>query len=87
MIGEPVMMLLDEPSEGIQPSIVQGLATTLGRIAAEERLTMLLVEQNLDLVQGLATRCLFIENGLVVDQAPPTRLRADPALLQRYLAV
>jgi branched-chain amino acid transport system ATP-binding protein/urea transport system ATP-binding protein len=87
LIGQPRLLLLDEPSEGIQPSIVQSLGATLREIAAAERLTMLLVEQNLDLVLRLAGRCLFIENGLVVDQAPPTRLRADPALLQRYLAV
>jgi len=87
LIGRPRLLLLDEPSEGIQPSIVQDLGATLAQIAAEERLTMLLVEQSLDLVQGLATRCLFIENGVVVDEAAPARLRADPALLQRYLSV
>jgi branched-chain amino acid transport system ATP-binding protein/urea transport system ATP-binding protein len=87
LIGRPRLLLLDEPSEGIQPSIVQDLAVTLGRIASEERLTMLLVEQNLDLVLRLAGRCLFIENGRLVDAAEPARLRADPALLQRYLSV
>jgi urea ABC transporter ATP-binding protein UrtE len=87
LIGRPRLLLLDEPSEGIQPSIVQDLAVTLGRIAREERLTMLLVEQNLDLVLRLAGRCLFIENGRLVDAAEPARLRADPALLQRYLSV
>jgi len=87
LIGRPRLLLLDEPSEGIQPSIVQDLAVTLGRIASEERLTMLLVEQNLDLVLRLAGRCLFIENGRLVDAAEPARLSADPALLQRYLSV
>jgi branched-chain amino acid transport system ATP-binding protein/urea transport system ATP-binding protein len=87
LIGRPRLLLLDEPSEGIQPSIVQGLGTTLRRIAAEERLTMLLVEQNLDLVLRLAERCLFIENGRLVDETLPAQLRADPALLHRYLSV
>ena len=87
LIGRPRLLLLDEPSEGIQPSIVQDLAVTLGRIATEERLTMLLVEQNLDLVLRLAGRCLFMENGRLADAAEPARLRADPALLQRYLSV
>jgi ABC-type branched-subunit amino acid transport system ATPase component len=66
---------------------VQDLAVTLGRIASAERLTMLLVEQKLDLVLRLAGRCLLIENGRLVDAAEPARLRADPALLQRYLSV
>jgi branched-chain amino acid transport system ATP-binding protein/urea transport system ATP-binding protein len=87
LIGQPRLLLLDEPSEGIQPSIVQSLGITLREIAAAERLTMLLVEQNLDLVLRLAGRCLFIENGRLVDEAQPARLRADPALLQRYLSV
>jgi branched-chain amino acid transport system ATP-binding protein/urea transport system ATP-binding protein len=87
LIGQPRLLLLDEPSEGIQPSIVQSLGITLREIAAAERLTMLRVEQNLDLVLRLAGRCLFIENGRLVDEAQPARLRADPALLQRYLSV
>jgi branched-chain amino acid transport system ATP-binding protein/urea transport system ATP-binding protein len=87
LIGQPRLLLLDEPSEGIQPSIVQSLGITLREIAAAERLTMLLVEQNLDLVLRLAGRCLFIENGRLIDEAQPARLRADPALLQRYLSV
>jgi urea ABC transporter ATP-binding protein UrtE len=87
LIGRPRLLLLDEPSEGIQPSIVQALGTTLGDIAAAEGLTMLLVEQNLDLVTSLASRCLFIENGRLVDAAEPARLRTDPSLLQRYLSV
>jgi urea ABC transporter ATP-binding protein UrtE len=87
LIGRPRLLLLDEPSEGIQPSIVQALGTTLGDIAAAEGLTMLLVEQNLDLVTSLASRCLFIQNGRLVDAAEPARLRTDPSLLQRYLSV
>jgi urea transport system ATP-binding protein len=87
LIGRPRLLLLDEPSEGIQPSIVQSLARVLAGIAAEERLTILLVEQNLELVQSLAGRCVFIENGRTVAAAPPRQLSADPALLQRYLSV
>ncbi len=87
LVGRPRLLLLDEPSEGIQPSIVQGLGATLGEIAAAERIAILLVEQNVDLVLRLARRCLFIENGRLVDQAEPARLRADPSLLQRYLSV
>ena len=66
---------------------MQALGTTLGEIAVSERLTILLVEQNLDLVTRIAARCLFIENGRLVDAAEPARLRADPSLLQRYLSV
>jgi branched-chain amino acid transport system ATP-binding protein/urea transport system ATP-binding protein len=87
LIGRPRLLLLDEPSEGIQPSIVQDLGRTLQQVAAAERLTILLVEQNLDLVLRLAGRCLFIENGRLADETTPARLRADPSLLHRYLSV
>jgi len=87
LVGRPRLLLLDEPSEGIQPSIVQSIAATVGRIAMEEGLTILLVEQNLNLVLALARRCLFIENGRIADGAPVDRLRDDPALLDRYLSV
>lgn len=87
LMGRPRLLLLDEPSEGIQPSIVQDLATALGAIVAEEKLTVLVVEQNLDFVLRLARRCLFMENGRIVDATDVGRLRADPAILRRYLSV
>ncbi|PYN16921.1 MAG: ABC transporter ATP-binding protein, partial [Candidatus Rokuibacteriota bacterium] len=52
-----------------------------------EGMSVLLVEQNLDLVLTLTTRCLFVENGRIVDQSASTRLRDDATLLDRYLSV
>ena len=69
LVGEPKLLLLDEPSEGIQPSIVQEIARTLRRIVQAKSLTVLLVEQNLELVLGMASRSLFMENGRVVDDS------------------
>ena len=57
MIGEPVLMLLDEPSEGIQPSIVQEIARHIRALNTEPGMTILFVEQNLDLIVSLAHRC------------------------------
>ena len=87
LVGEPELLLLDEPSEGIQPSIVQEIARTLRRTAQEKHLTVLLVEQNLDLVVGMASRSLFIENGRVVDEAPVEKIRLGSELVERYLSV
>jgi branched-chain amino acid transport system ATP-binding protein/urea transport system ATP-binding protein len=87
VISRPRLLLLDEPSEGIQPSIVQSIAATVVAISSEAGMSVLLVEQNLDLVLALTTRCLFIENGRIVDQAESARLRDDSALLDRYLTV
>jgi branched-chain amino acid transport system ATP-binding protein/urea transport system ATP-binding protein len=87
VIGRPRLLLLDEPSEGIQPSIVQAIAATVSAISREEGTSVLLVEQNLDLVLALTTRCLFMENGRIVDQTESARLRDERGLLDRYLAV
>ena len=87
LVGEPKMLLLDEPSEGIQPSIVQEIGRAVRDIAGERELTVLLVEQNLNLVGAMASRCLFVENGRVAEAAPVERVRADQALIHRYLSV
>jgi urea transport system ATP-binding protein len=87
VISRPRLLLLDEPSEGIQPSIVQSIAATVSAISREDGTSVLLVEQNLDLVLALTTRCLFIENGRIVDAIESARLRDDRGLLDRYLTV
>lgn len=87
LVGRPKLLLLDEPSEGIQPSIVEAIAETLGEIARRENLTVLLVEQNVDMVLDLAEHCAFIENGRVVARHAVDELRASDDILRRYLAV
>ncbi len=87
VIGAPRLLLLDEPSEGLQPSTVQSLVATLRAVAGEHGMSMLLVEQNVSMVVALTTRCLFIENGCIVDECDSARLRDDRALLDGYLSV
>lgn len=87
LVGEPKLLLLDEPSEGIQPSIVHEIGRTVREIARERDLTVLLVEQNLDFVWATASRCLFVENGRVAEAATVERMRADQSLIRRYLSV
>jgi len=87
VVSRPRLLLLDEPSEGIQPSIVQSIAATVSAVSREDGTSVLLVEQNLDLVLALTTRCLFIENGRIADAAASARLRDERRLLERYLSV
>ena len=86
LVGRPKMLLLDEPSEGIQPSIVMEIGHAIRRIAAEQGLGVILVEQNLDLVRAMAERCLFVENGKVVDEVPTSVLSHDAPQVRRYLS-
>ncbi|MEE8445748.1 MAG: ABC transporter ATP-binding protein [Alphaproteobacteria bacterium] len=87
LAGRPKMLLLDEPSEGIQPSIVTQIAEVLRGIAAGEGLTVLVVEQNVDMVFDMAGDCAFIENGRVAARMPVEELRRDETILHRYLSV
>lgn len=87
LIGRPRVLLLDEPSEGIQPSIVHAIATALRAISEKEGLATLLVEQNLDMALNAATTCLFMEKGGIVDRKTTVQVREDSAILARYLTV
>jgi branched-chain amino acid transport system ATP-binding protein len=66
LVGNPVLMLLDEPSEGIQPSIVQLICEVLRSIRRDLGTTILFVEQNLDTILDIAERCYVMEKGRVV---------------------
>lgn len=87
LAGRPRMLLLDEPSEGIQPSLVTQIAEVLRGIADGEGLTVLVVEQNVDMVFDMADDCAFIENGRVAARMPVEQLRRDENILHRYLSV
>lgn len=65
LCGAPDLLLLDEPSEGIQPSIVLQIADLLRMVTRDRGLTVLLVEQNLELARRAASRCLVMEKGRI----------------------
>ena len=68
LVGSPDLLLVDEPSEGVQPSIVQSITEDLRQINEEFDTTILFVEQNLSVIQGLADRCYAIDHGTIVDE-------------------
>jgi len=86
LIGNPDLVLLDEPSEGIQPSIVQQIAENFKKLNAEIGLTVLFVEQNIDMIMSMAQRCYVMDKGTIVDQVPPGDL-ADDKVMRKYLAI
>ena len=63
-------------TEGIQPSIIDHIAEALGRLAAERKLTIILVEQNLEFIARLATRALIIQKGRIVNEVSPENLHS-----------
>lgn len=85
LIGNPVLMLLDEPSEGIQPSIVQLICDALRSIRRELGTTILFVEQNLDAILDLAERAIVMEKGRVVAGIGAGQVTAES--VRRYLMI
>jgi urea transport system ATP-binding protein len=65
LVQEPKIVLLDEPTEGIQPSIIEEISDQLRALRTERGLTVLLVEQNLDFIKSLSDRILTIEKGTI----------------------
>ena len=80
------VLLLDEPSEGLQPSLVDRILETIGQLRAEG-VTMLLVEQKVEAALRVAERVAFIERGRIREHSTPERLARDPAPLVRYVGV
>jgi len=69
LVSNPKIVLLDEPSEGIQPSIVKEIRDILARINKERGFTILIVEQNVDFIMDMADECFFMEKGKIVNHA------------------
>ncbi len=81
LVPNPWIVLLDEPSEGIQPSIVQEIGQTLARLRAQAGLAVLIVEQNLDLVLDVATRIAVMEKGRIEREFDAHEMGATGALV------
>jgi branched-chain amino acid transport system ATP-binding protein len=75
LAGQPKMILFDEPTEGIQPSIIEELVVVLRQLHHRQGLTILLVEQNLEFIAELAQRVLIIQKGTILRELPPAELR------------
>ena len=80
------MLLLDEPTEGLAPVIVQQIGNTI-RMLREQGFTMLLVEQNFHFAATVADRHYVVEHGRVIDMIPNSALEANREKLQTYLGV
>ncbi|OZI66955.1 ABC transporter ATP-binding protein [Bordetella genomosp. 11] len=82
----PRLLLLDEPSQGLAPIMVKAVANVLNQLKGDD-LTILLVEQNLNMALDIADRVVVLENGAVADSFGSAEARATPARLEQYLAV
>jgi branched-chain amino acid transport system ATP-binding protein len=86
LIMKPSLIMLDEPTEGIMPKLVTQIRHEIAEIA-KRGISVLLVEQNLRTALRLASRVYLMERGVIVHEATPAALRADPSTVHRYLGV
>lgn len=84
--GNPSLLLLDEPSDGVQPSIVQEIGDFLVRLVARRPIGVLIVEQNIDLIQTVADRAHVMDKGRIVTSIDKKTV-ADTEALSRFLSI
>jgi branched-chain amino acid transport system ATP-binding protein len=86
LLTNPTLLIMDEPSEGLAPTIVEGLIDTCGTLVSEG-VSLLLVEQNLGMATSVADRLLVVVHGEVALETTSARLLADEEMQRRYLGV
>ncbi|MGH6728449.1 MAG: ABC transporter ATP-binding protein [Pseudolabrys sp.] len=87
LIGNPTVLLMDEPSEGLAPVIVEELARAVKRLSQAGELAMILVEQNSRLALDIAPRAVVMDRGRIVYDGPSATLRDDPEKLEHFIGV
>jgi len=87
LVTKPDLLLLDEPSEGIQPSIVQQIAREIRDINARRGITVIIVEQNLEFAASVADIAYVMDKGEIVQKVPTNHLLSDIGLQHELLGV
>jgi branched-chain amino acid transport system ATP-binding protein len=87
LVGNPKVLLMDEPSEGLAPVIVEELQSVINRLREESSMTIILVEQNSRVALEFSERCIVMNRGRVVRDGSSEALRQDQTLLERLIGV
>jgi neutral amino acid transport system ATP-binding protein len=85
LIAGPQVILLDEPAGGINPTVIHQLAERIRTLNAQEGVTFLVVEHNMEFVMGLCDPVIVLHRGATIAQGPPQAVRQNPAVLEAYL--
>ncbi len=86
LVGNPKLLLLDEPSEGIQPNIVHEMEEKIAALNRRHNLSMILVEQNIEFAAALAKRVYVMDKGLIATEISPDKIM-DENIVRNFLAV
>ncbi len=86
IMSDPKIMLLDEPSDGIMPSLVKEIGTTLKSMSQKNNISLVVVEQNVPLIFSLTDQCIILEKGKIVVEGIKSEIQ-DSNIMKQYLAI
>jgi len=86
IVQDPVLMLVDEPSEGLMPIMVEKIGEVLKEIR-DRGVTILLVEQNVEMALEISSRCYLMDEGVVKFEGTPEQVKTDEEIQRKYLAI
>ena len=86
LCAEPKLILLDEPTEGLQPSIIEEIIVLLRQLRDKRGLTLVLVEQNLNFIKALANRVLLLQRGEITQEIAADQL-SDPEVMGEFIGI
>jgi branched-chain amino acid transport system ATP-binding protein len=87
LVGNPAVLLLDEPTEGLAPLVVKALMSMIRKLSEQDDMALVLVEQNARLALAFAKRTVVMSGGAIVYDGPSAALMEDRALLGQYVGV